>query len=119
MATLRTRMPDSAPCDHEYVYVVGNGLRIRVQLWRVERRTETFAAALELEWSPDDWRRVACIDNFGGIVHRDRYRPDARHRVRHEAIFHSDDPDQAVAWATAHFIEAVSRYVKEFREQGT
>jgi len=87
-----------------------------VQLWLIDRRTETFSTALELEWGPDDWRRVACVDDFGGTVHRDRNRPDGSHRARHEVIFHSDDPDRAVAWATAHVIDDVSRYVSEFRK---
>ncbi|MDZ7801897.1 MAG: hypothetical protein U5K81_14050 [Trueperaceae bacterium] len=86
-----------------------------MQLWFANHRTETFSIALELEWAHDDWRRVASIDNFGGFVHRDRYRPDGKHHARHEPIFHSDDPDQAVAWATTHFMEHVTRYVTEFR----
>jgi len=108
-------MQGTLDCDHEYVYLVGHRSRIRVQLWLVDRRTVTFAVALEFEWKTDDWRRVACIDNFGGVVHRDRYRPDGSHQSRHEPIFHSHDPDQAVAWASTHLIEQASKYVTDFR----
>jgi hypothetical protein len=107
----------SSQCDHEYVFLIGHGLHIRVQLWFADHRTETFVIALELEWARDDWRRVASIDSFGGVVHRDRYRPDGRHHARQEPIFHSDDPDQAADWATTHLMERVSRYVTEFRQR--
>ena len=111
-------MARRVPHDHEYVSLVGIGLRIRVQLWRRDRRTATFAVALEYEWTPNDWRRVVCIDNFGGIVHRDRYSPGGDHASRHDPIFHSHDPDQAVNWATKHLMTEAWRYVERFRQEG-
>lgn len=113
---MTSAMRDEPPDEKMYMFLITNDLRIRAQLLLVDHRTVQFAVALEHEWEPDDWRRVVCIDNFGGHVHRDRYRPSGRHHERHEEIFHSDDPDQAVAWATAHLMDHASRYVTDFRE---
>ena len=58
---------------------------------------------------------MVCIDNWGGRAYRDRYRPDGGDLAHHEALFDSQDPDQALRWASKHLIDEGERYVSEFR----
>lgn len=101
-----------------YTFDIAHDKRIRVQLEIGGRRTRRFAVSLEFLWEEDDWRRVVCIDNWGGITHRDTYLPDGRDRVHHEPIFHSDDVDRSVTWAQEDLIEDAERYVNLFKAGG-
>lgn len=98
-----------------YDYVVGHRLRVRVHLVLSGKDVSQAAIALEYEWHQGDWRRVVCIDNYGGRWHRDRLRPDRSHYERHEAVFHTADVHQGVAWPTAELCERGEAYVATFR----
>lgn len=99
-----------------YVPEIGVGCRLRVQIW--DGPELRFAIALEYEWADDDWRRVVCFDNWGGVVHRDRYKPNGKHYTRHENVFDSADIHRAIAWATKDIHDNLGAYVKDFRRLG-
>ena len=98
-----------------YEVFIGVGSRIRVQLIIDEGRTRRFAVSLEYLCLPDDWRRVVCIDNWGGTVHRDRYHPDGSDLAHHEPVFDSNDTDLSAQWAFDHLEDQADRYVHEFK----
>ena len=104
------------PTTH-YVNLIDVGCRLRVQIWN-ERPHVRFAIALEYEWADDDWRRIACWDNWGGKVHRDRYRPDRSDYAHHEPVYDSADTHQAITWVFKDIHDNYERYVKDFRLMG-
>jgi hypothetical protein len=112
-------MPEVRFKTKGYVFPVDVAIRIRVQLEIDASGTQRFAVSLEHEWEPDDWRRVASWDNWGGRMHRDLYRPDGSDERHHEVRFHSDDVNQCVAWAKTELITHARRYVSQFRDQST
>lgn len=99
----------------DFVVIVAHDIRIRVLLEIRSRQTRRFAASLEAEWEPGDWRCVVRIDNWGGTTHRDTYMPDGADRLHHEPIFHSADANLAVTWAIAHLGANAYKYVNTFR----
>ena len=105
------------PRPTHYVHEIDVRCRLRVQIWD-EQPGPRFAISIEYEWQDNDWRRVVCFDNWGGVVHRDRYRPDGSDLAHHERMLNSADGHQAIKWVLAHAKQEVGRYVKEFLRLG-
>lgn len=100
----------------QYDYPIDHDTRLRVDLVIVGSDVANAAIALEYEVAAGDWRRVVCIDNYGGRFHRDRYTPHGRHAERHERLFHSDDINLAIEWAKADLVDGYAEYIHRFRE---
>lgn len=101
--------------DVDYLHPIDDGVRLRAQLRIVDGQLSQFAVSLECTLSDGKWRRVACFDNWGGMVHRDRYNPDGTDYGHHERMCDSLDVHQALRWVKDHIYANLLRYVEEFK----
>lgn len=109
-------MPASGPSKtREFVHPIDDGIRMRTQLVIHEDGLHRFAVSIEGDFGDRDWRRVVSFDNWGDVVHRDRYNPDGTDYAHHERMFDSKDIHQALAWVKDHIYGHLTRYVEEFK----
>lgn len=104
---------DSKP--REYLQDVDVDKRLRVHIDLKNGRPVFIAVSLELQPVENDWKCVARIDNAGGTLHIDIYKPDGAYEAHRRKLFDTNDLNAGIRWAKSYLINHAERLVTNFR----